>query len=109
MIALVPLGVTAALIQASIYDVPGGYRAVMFDRFQGVKKTVLISGCEFHNGGLISPKASGEGTHFLIPGLQRAILSDVRIKPRVSCLSTPPSPRLKCIYRISPQLLVQRT
>jgi len=38
---------------------------VMFDRFQGVKK-----------------KASGEGTHFLIPGLQRAILYDVRIKPR---------------------------
>ena len=33
----VPLGVAAALVQASIYDVPGGYRAVMFDRFSGVK------------------------------------------------------------------------
>ncbi len=28
-------------------------------------------------------QASGEGTHFLIPWLQRAILYDVRIKPRV--------------------------
>jgi len=62
---LVPLGVTALAVQASIYDVPGGYRAVMFDRFQGVKDT-----------------ASNEGSHFLIPGLQRAILYDVRIKPR---------------------------
>jgi prohibitin 1 len=37
----------------------------MFDRFSGVKDT-----------------ATGEGTHFLVPGLQRAILYDVRIKPR---------------------------
>lgn len=29
-------------------------------------------------------QAKGEGTHFLIPWLQRAILYDVRIKPRVS-------------------------
>ena len=36
-----------------------------FDRFSGVKD-----------------KASGEGTHFLVPWLQRAILYDVRIKPR---------------------------
>jgi prohibitin 1 len=36
-----------------------------FDRFAGVKD-----------------KAVGEGTHFLVPWLQRAILYDVRIKPR---------------------------
>jgi hypothetical protein len=36
----VPLGIAAALAQASIYDVPGGYRAVMFDRFAGVKDQV---------------------------------------------------------------------
>jgi len=62
---IVPLGVSVALFQASLYDVPGGYRAVMFDRFSGVKE-----------------KASGEGTHFLVPWLQRAILYDCRIKPR---------------------------
>ncbi|KAF8587362.1 hypothetical protein K439DRAFT_1652345 [Ramaria rubella] len=59
----IALGVTA--VQASIYDVPGGYRAVMFDRFQGVRE-----------------KASDEGTHFRVPWLQRAILYDVRTKPR---------------------------
>ncbi|KAF9786999.1 band 7 family-domain-containing protein [Thelephora terrestris] len=62
---VVPVGIAAALFQASIYDVPGGYRAVMFDRFSGVKDT-----------------ATPEGTHFLVPWLQRAILYDCRIKPR---------------------------
>lgn len=36
----VPLGVAAAIAQSSIYDVPGGFRAVMFDRFSGVKDKV---------------------------------------------------------------------
>lgn len=35
-----PLGIAVAVVQASIYDVPGGYRAVMFDRFSGVKDKV---------------------------------------------------------------------
>ncbi|KIS68413.1 putative prohibitin subunit PHB1 [Mycosarcoma maydis] len=61
----VPLGLGVMALQSSLYDVPGGYRAVMFDRFQGVKDL-----------------ATGEGTHFLVPWLQKAILYDVRIKPR---------------------------
>lgn len=36
----VPVAIGAALAQASIYDVPGGYRAVMFDRFTGVQERV---------------------------------------------------------------------
>jgi len=52
----VSVGVGLAVFQASLYDVPGGYRAVMFDRFSGVRD-----------------KATGEGTHFLVPWLQRAI------------------------------------
>jgi len=36
----VPLAIGAAVIDASMYDVPGGYRAVMFDRFSGVKPNV---------------------------------------------------------------------
>ncbi|WFD25524.1 Prohibitin-1, subunit of the prohibitin complex (Phb1p-Phb2p) [Malassezia nana] len=67
----VPLGISALAIQASMYDVPGGYRAVMFDRFTGVKE-----------------RATSEGTHFLIPWLQRAILYDVRIKPRTISTTT---------------------
>nr|GAT47906.1 predicted protein [Mycena chlorophos] len=61
----VPVGVALAVGQASLYDVPGGYRAVMFDRFSGVQD-----------------KATGEGTHFLVPWLQRAILYDCRMKAR---------------------------
>ncbi|KAI0803092.1 prohibitin [Irpex lacteus] len=62
---IIPTIIAATVVDASIYDVPGGYRAVMFDRFSGVKD-----------------KASTEGTHFLVPWLQRAILYDCRIKPR---------------------------
>ena len=35
-----PLGLAAIAVQSSLYDVPGGFRAVMFDRFTGVKATV---------------------------------------------------------------------
>nr|CAG8440425.1 11403_t:CDS:10 [Entrophospora candida] len=59
------LGVAASLLQFSIYDVRGGQRAVIFDRIKGVKDTSV-----------------GEGTHFLVPWLQRAIIYDVRTKPR---------------------------
>ena len=34
------LAVAAAAVQASLYDVPGGFRAIMFDRFSGVKYQV---------------------------------------------------------------------
>ncbi len=37
---LVPAAVVAAGVNASLYDVPGGYRAVMFDRFSGVRAIV---------------------------------------------------------------------
>ncbi|KAI9889433.1 MAG: Prohibitin-1, subunit of the prohibitin complex (Phb1p-Phb2p) [Vezdaea aestivalis] len=53
------------LAQASIYDVQGGTRAVIFDRLSGVKEDII-----------------GEGTHFLIPWLQKSIIYDVRTKPR---------------------------
>ncbi|KAI1484984.1 prohibitin-1 [Biscogniauxia mediterranea] len=57
--------VGAGIVQSSIYDVKGGTRAVIFDRLQGVKETVI-----------------SEGTHFLVPWLQRSIIFDVRTKPR---------------------------
>jgi prohibitin 1 len=61
----VPLALGGSLVQASIYDVKGGTRAVIFDRLTGVKDTVV-----------------NEGTHFLIPWLQKSIIYDVRTKPR---------------------------
>jgi len=68
---IVPTAIGLSVLNASIYDVPGGYRAVMFDRFSGVKNT-----------------ASSEGTHFLIPWLQKAILFDVRTKPKLIATTT---------------------
>ena len=51
--------------QQALYDVKGGTRAVIFDRLSGVKEQVV-----------------NEGTHFLIPWLQKAVIYDVRTKPR---------------------------
>ncbi|EGS18318.1 putative prohibitin protein [Thermochaetoides thermophila DSM 1495] len=64
--AAVPAAVGVGLLQASMYDVKGGTRAVIFDRLSGVKEQVV-----------------NEGTHFLIPWLQKAIIFDVRTKPRI--------------------------
>ncbi|KAF2762722.1 hypothetical protein EJ05DRAFT_529984 [Pseudovirgaria hyperparasitica] len=61
----VPAAIMASAVQASIYDVKGGTRAVIFDRLSGVKEQVVQ-----------------EGTHFLVPWLQRSIVFDVRTKPR---------------------------
>ncbi|KAI9102841.1 band 7 family-domain-containing protein [Phlyctochytrium arcticum] len=61
----VPLGAIAAGVQSSMYNVEGGHRAVIFDRLRGVL-----------------PVVSDEGTHFLVPWLQKSISFDVRTKPR---------------------------
>ena len=61
----IPTALAFSLASASIYDVRGGQRAVIFDRLSGVKDNVV-----------------NEGTHFLVPWLQRAIMYDVRTKPR---------------------------
>lgn len=39
-IDLVPLAIGATVVQSALYDVPGGYRAVLFDRFSGVRPDV---------------------------------------------------------------------
>ena len=61
----VPLSIGVWAVNQSIYDVKGGTRAVIFDRLSGVKDQVV-----------------NEGTHFLIPWLQKSIIYDVRTKPR---------------------------
>ncbi|KAI8824786.1 band 7 family-domain-containing protein [Fimicolochytrium jonesii] len=61
----VPIGAVVSGLQYSIYNVEGGQRAVIFDRWRGVDQTVV-----------------GEGTHFLVPWLQKAYKFDVRTKPR---------------------------
>lgn len=61
----IPAAIGISLAQSSMYDVQGGQRVVLFDRLRGVL-----------------PDTINEGTHFLIPWLQKAILFDVRTRPR---------------------------
>lgn len=63
--AAIPAAIGVALAGQAIYDVKGGTRAVIFDRLSGVKEDVI-----------------NEGTHFLVPWLQKSIIFDVRTKPR---------------------------
>ncbi|XVE84107.1 hypothetical protein DITRI_Ditri16bG0143000 [Diplodiscus trichospermus] len=58
------LGVATSILNASMYTVDGGQRAVIFDRLRGVLD-----------------KAADEGTHFLIPWLQKPFIYDIRMKP----------------------------
>lgn len=98
----IPVATGAALVNASLYDVRGGTRAVIFDRLSGVQETVV-----------------NEGTHLLVPWLQRAIIYDVRTKPRnistttgskdlqmvsltLRVLHRPDVPKLPAIYQVTP-------
>lgn len=59
------MAVVGGVASSALYNVDGGHRAVIFDRFTGIKKDV-----------------TNEGTHFLIPWVQRPIIFDIRSRPR---------------------------
>ncbi|KAG7158670.1 prohibitin-like [Homarus americanus] len=59
------VAVVGGVVNSALYNVDAGHRAVIFDRFAGVKDTV-----------------TGEGTHFFIPWVQRPIVFDARTRPR---------------------------
>lgn len=67
----VPVGLGLSVASNSIYSVDGGERAVIFDRLAGVRKNVV-----------------GEGMHFVIPWLQRPIIYDIRMRPRIITTTT---------------------
>ncbi|XP_009800817.1 prohibitin-3, mitochondrial [Nicotiana tabacum] len=58
------LGISATVLNSSLYTVDGGQRAVLFDRFRGVIDDTV-----------------GEGTHFLVPWLQKPFIFDIRTRP----------------------------
>ena len=62
--AALGLGVGATVLSSSLYTVDGGQRAVLFDRFRGVIDETI-----------------GEGTHFLVPWLQKPFIFDIRTRP----------------------------
>ncbi|XP_020283157.1 protein l(2)37Cc [Pseudomyrmex gracilis] len=59
------IALTGGVINSALYNVDGGHRAVIFDRFAGIKNAVI-----------------GEGTHFFIPWVQKPIIFDIRSRPR---------------------------
>jgi len=61
----VGLAIGGGVVQSALFNVDGGHRAVIFDRFQGIKENVV-----------------GEGTHFMIPWVQRPIIFDIRSRPK---------------------------
>ncbi|KAJ8551223.1 hypothetical protein K7X08_000593 [Anisodus acutangulus] len=93
------LGIGGAVLTSSLYTVDGGQRAVLFDRFRGVINETV-----------------GEGTHFLIPWVQKPYIFDIRTKPHtfssisgtkdlqmvnltLRILSRPEVPRLPDIFK----------
>ncbi|XP_058721926.1 prohibitin-3, mitochondrial [Vicia villosa] len=58
------LGAAATAVNSSLYTVDGGQRAVLFDRFRGILEQSI-----------------GEGTHFLIPWVQKPYIFDIRTRP----------------------------
>lgn len=62
---LLLLGGVTILGQNALFNVDGGQRAIVYSRINGVQ-----------------PRIYPEGTHFIMPWLQRPIVFDVRAKPR---------------------------
>nr|QBH74214.1 prohibitin [Encarsia formosa] len=59
------VALVGGVVNSALYNVDGGHRAVIFDRFVGIKNAV-----------------TGEGTHFFIPWIQKPIIFDIRSRPR---------------------------
>ncbi|XP_049994143.1 prohibitin 1-like [Alexandromys fortis] len=59
------LAAAGGVVNYALYNVDAGHRAVIFDRFCGVQDVVV-----------------GEGTHFLIPWVQKPIIFDCHSCPR---------------------------
>ncbi|OCB88935.1 hypothetical protein A7U60_g3890 [Sanghuangporus baumii] len=62
---LIALGAGAVLVNASLYNVDGGHRAIKYSRIHGLTQTIYP-----------------EGTHIRIPWLETPIIFDIRAKPR---------------------------
>ncbi|KAK6927592.1 Band 7 domain [Dillenia turbinata] len=59
-------GIGAYGVSNSLYNVEGGYRAIVFNRLEGIKNKVYP-----------------EGTHLIIPWFERPVIFDVRARPHL--------------------------
>lgn len=64
--AAIGIGVFGTAVSSALYNVDAGHRGIIWDRVRGVQQKVRV-----------------EGTHLLVPILQRAIIYDVRTRPRL--------------------------
>ncbi|VFQ71280.1 unnamed protein product [Cuscuta campestris] len=73
-VARAAIGATvgAVVLYNSKYTVDGGQRAVIFDRFRGVME-----------------ETAGEGHHWKLPWVQRAVIMDIRTRPHTFSSRTP--------------------
>lgn len=62
---VVGLGTGAYLFNASLFNVDAGHRAIKYSRLRGIVDRVY-----------------GEGTHLLLPWIERPIIYDCRARPR---------------------------
>ncbi|KAJ2529143.1 Prohibitin-2, subunit of the prohibitin complex (Phb1p-Phb2p), partial [Coemansia sp. RSA 1937] len=62
--AIVTLGALGVGLNASLFNVDGGHRAIKYSRISGIK-----------------PEIYSEGTHLRIPWIEMPIIYDVRAKP----------------------------
>lgn len=85
--AAIAMGAIGFAAEQGLYNVEPGHRAIMFDRFRGILDEV-----------------APEGTHFLIPGIQRAIVMDVRTQPRI--INTVEGTQTKDLQRVNLSLRV---
>nr|AET50561.1 hypothetical protein [Eimeria tenella] len=67
----VAVGVSGLFAKSCLYDVDGGQRCIMFNRFGGV-----------------SPRPVGEGLHMFVPWLQVPYIYDIRTQPKVITTTT---------------------
>lgn len=79
------IGAISIVPYSCLYDVDGGERAVMFNRFAGGISDTII----------------GEGSHFYIPWFQTPYLYDIKTKPKVINTTTGTRGRHYCSFRFA--------
>ncbi len=62
---LISQSLTVCFYFGSLFKVEGGFRAIKFSRFGGIKQDIY-----------------NEGTHFVIPFIETPLIYDVRARPR---------------------------
>jgi prohibitin 1 len=75
------VAVAGAVVNSALFNVDGGHRAVIFDRYKlsnSSSRNKCINLITRFVG--VKREVVGEGTHFMIPWVQRPIIYDIRAR-----------------------------